>query len=233
VILLRFETINKQTSPEMITSQIKEKITSGTIKAGEKLPSEKDLSRQFGVSRTCIREAIQALSFSGYLDVIQGKGAFVNDVKKQIEIAKIFRGISDISLADLIEVRILLECGFAQLAALNANDDDIKKILKLFKIIKESKDLEMFVINELNLHLAIASATHNRMMINLFKIFSEILNDKTYEFKKYSFENKEFALNILSKLTNAIESRNSAEAGVLMEEHLSHLKGFLGDIKSS
>ncbi|MBS3768524.1 MAG: FadR family transcriptional regulator, partial [Candidatus Cloacimonetes bacterium] len=77
--MLKFEKVEKSTTLEIIIKQIKDQIRSGEIQHGDKLPSERELSEIMEVSRTSVREAIKALTFSGYLDVIQGKGAFVSE----------------------------------------------------------------------------------------------------------------------------------------------------------
>jgi len=72
-----FETIRKNTAPEMVVEQLMKKISSGEIAAGSRLPSQRDLALSFGVGRSSIREALNALAVMGYLDVQQGRGTFI------------------------------------------------------------------------------------------------------------------------------------------------------------
>ena len=74
---MSFKTIKRESTLEVIVQQIKDQIKKGILKPGEKLPSERKLADLLRVSRASIREAIQALAFSGYLEVNQGKGTFI------------------------------------------------------------------------------------------------------------------------------------------------------------
>jgi len=115
---MAFKNIKRDSTSEKIIQQIKEQIKDGELKAGEKLPSERKLSEIMGVSRTSIREAIQALAFSGYLNVIQGKGAFITeDAKTHDQLNNLIENIPDMSLSSIMEVRIMFEGEYARLAA--------------------------------------------------------------------------------------------------------------------
>jgi len=69
-----FKIINKVSTLDSAIRQIKDEIKSGRLKPSEKLPSERDLAIQLGISRASVRETIKALYYAGYLEVFQGKG---------------------------------------------------------------------------------------------------------------------------------------------------------------
>ena len=152
------------------------------------MPSERELASLLGVSRTSIREAIKALSFSGYLEVIQGKGTYVLEIAtKYDEIVNFFSEFSNYSLDYLMEARIMLESEFARLVALNANQEDIDEIERVFNEITSSEDVNTFFVKDLEFHLTIAKATHNPIMNGLMKIIGEMLykeNQKIIEMSK-------------------------------------------------
>jgi GntR family transcriptional repressor for pyruvate dehydrogenase complex len=141
-----FKTIKKESTLEVIVQKIKGQIKKGILKPRERLPSEREIAFLLGVSRASVREAIKALSFSGYLEVIQGKGTYVLDTAtKYDEIIKYFSEFSNYSLDYLIEARIMFEGDFARLAALNASQEEIDMIEKIFNEIACSKDLNVFL----------------------------------------------------------------------------------------
>ena len=70
---MKFKTIQKSSTPEIIINEIVEHVKSGQLKPGDKLPTERDMSQMFGVGRSSIREAIKGLVLSGYLESAQGK----------------------------------------------------------------------------------------------------------------------------------------------------------------
>ena len=206
----------------MIIDQIKNEIKNGELKPGEKLPPERELAKLLGVSRTSIRESIQALAFSGYLNVIHGKGAFVNDsALKYDEISNLITNISDFSLSSLMEVRIMMEAEFARIAALRGNEDDIKKIKDCYEKMKNAESISSFVIEDLGFHMAIAEASHNELMNCLMRIFGELLHKETNRIVELSVGIKDSIVSVSYDIVQAINNKESEKAKELMVEHLS------------
>ena len=120
-----FKKINRLTVSREIMLQIKEAILNGKIKSGEKIPSERELTERFNVSRNMVREAIRGLEMSGYLEIHQGPngGAFVTDFTHD----RLSTGFLDFYIADKLTVqelnqaRLYLEPEVARLAAKNIN----------------------------------------------------------------------------------------------------------------
>ena len=227
---MSFTTIKRESTLEVIVQQIKDQIKKGILKPGEKLPSERELASLLGVSRTSVREAIKALSFSGYLEVIQGKGTYVLEMStKYDEIVNFFSGFSNYSLDYLMEARIMLEGEFARLAALNASQEEIDLIEKIFNEIDSSEDLNSFVVKDLEFHLTIAKATHNPFMDGLMKIIGEMLYKETEKIIYLSKDTKEHTIKILYNLVKTIREANPEEAKKWMIEHIRSIKLSLKD----
>jgi GntR family transcriptional repressor for pyruvate dehydrogenase complex len=222
---MSFKTIKRESTLEVIVQQIKDQIKKGILKPGEKLPSERKLADQLGVSRASIREAIQALAFSGYLEVIQGKGTYILEIAiKYDEIVNFFSEFYNYSLDDLMEARIMLEGEFARLAALNASQEEIDIIEKIFNEIAKSKDLNSFVVKDLEFHLTIAKATHNPFMNGLMKIIGEMLYKETQRIIGRSRYTKENTIETTRDLVQAIKQRDAEKAKELMSEHIKDVK---------
>lgn len=110
-----------------VTEQLKQSILLGHFKTGDKLPSERELSEEFQVSRVAIREALRALENSGFITTRQGitGGAFVTDLSFQ-QLTNSFLDLflsEKISIPELYHVRLLIEPEVARLAALNINEE--------------------------------------------------------------------------------------------------------------
>jgi len=222
---MSFTTVKRESTLEVIVQQIKNQIKKGILKPGEKLPSERKLADLLGVSRASVREAIQALAFSGYLEVIQGKGTYISEIAtKYDEIVNFFSGFSNYSLDYLMEVRIMLEGEFARLAALNASQEEIDKIENIFNEIVKSKDLNSFVVKDLEFHLTIAKATHNPFMDGLMKIIGEMLYKETQRIIGISRYTKENTIETTRSLVQAIKQGNAEKAKELMSEHIRNIR---------
>jgi GntR family transcriptional repressor for pyruvate dehydrogenase complex len=222
---MSFKTIKKESTLEIIIQQIKSQIKKGILKPGEKLPSERKLADLLGVSRASVREAIQALAFSGYLEVIQGKGTYILEMATQYdEIVNFFSKFSNYSLDYLMEARIMLEGEFARLAALNASQEEIDVIERVFNEIASSKDLNTFFVKDLEFHLTIAKATHNPIMNGLMKIIGEMLYKETQKIIEISKDTRENTIETTRDLIQAIKKRNAEQAKELMSEHIRNIR---------
>jgi len=222
---MSFTTIKKKSTLEVIVQQIKDQIKKGILKPGEKLPSERKLAELLGVSRASVREAIQALAFSGYLEVIQGKGTYILEMAtKYDEIVNFFSGFSNYSLDYLMEARIMLEGEFARLAALNASQEEIDVIEKIFNEIAKSKNLNSFVVKDLEFHLTIAKATHNPFMNGLMKIIGEMLYKETRKIIEISKDTRVNTIETTRNLVQAIKQRNAEQAKEWMSKHIRNIR---------
>lgn len=103
--------VKKETLTEQIINQLAEKITSGELRPGERLPDERSLAEMFGVTRSRIHEALRALSLVGLIDIRPGGGSFVSDQSAQLPKESILwsyhREICDYE--DLYDARKLIE----------------------------------------------------------------------------------------------------------------------------
>ena len=222
---MSFKIIKKESTLEVIIQQIKGQIKKGILKPGEKLPSERELASLLGVSRASVREGIQALAFSGYLEVIQGKGTYILEMAiKYDEIVNFFSGFSNYSLDYLMEARIMLEGEFARLAALNASQEEIDVIEKIFNEIASSKDLNTFFVKDLEFHLTIAKVTHNPIMNGLMKIIGEMLYKEIQKIIEMSRDTRENTIKTTRDLVQAIKQRNAEQAKELMSKHIRDIR---------
>ena len=127
-----FKPIKQSNATEEVLGQLKEAILKGTVKEGEKLPSERELSNFFNVSRGVVREAIRGLKATGFVEIRQGPlgGAFV----KEISLKLLETGFTDLvfanklTMAEILDVRQHIEPEIARLAALNINDGYREKL---------------------------------------------------------------------------------------------------------
>ncbi len=128
----RFEPIRQLRVSEEVTERIKRAILLGEFKAGDRLPSERDLAKQFQVSRVAIREALRKLEHSGFIVTRQGAtgGTFVTDLNFEY-LANAFLDLflSDkIGIPELYQVRLFLEPEIARLAALAITPEYAKRL---------------------------------------------------------------------------------------------------------
>ena len=117
---------------ENIVAQLERAIYEGRLQRGDKLPAERQLVREFKASRVAVREALRALELRGFVEVRQGSagGYFIRDADAAPllrDFHTLFR-LGRVSLAQLIEARLLIEPDTAALAAVRASDAEVKTL---------------------------------------------------------------------------------------------------------
>ncbi|HEX8019710.1 FadR/GntR family transcriptional regulator [Mucilaginibacter sp.] len=162
--------IIKKSLAEEIVEKLKEQIAEGRYQINDKLPTEPELMTEFGVGRSSIREATKSLVQSGLLRIQQGAGTFVERAASNPEPmeARIKRARSQ----DLDEVRQLLEMKIAEKAAINRSQKDIftmKSHLETRKKTAEAGLLEECIDADVKFHIAIAEASKNEILSDLYK----------------------------------------------------------------
>ncbi len=110
-------------------------VTAGQLAPGDKLPSERELSSRFQVSRPTVREAMRALSVLGVIEVRHGGGAYVGRLRAEDLLGPLnfFLSLSDASIDNLYNARKLIEGEICALAARLATDDDLDQLAKLIE----------------------------------------------------------------------------------------------------
>lgn len=222
-MLNNFREIAIETPVDKIIKQIRGLITSGQIKPGDRLPSERKLAERLGVGRTHVRDAIAKLEFYGILKTMPQSGTVVAG----IGITALESLITDVlklensDFASLVETRVILEIQAARLAAERRTVDDIITIQKALDAYSEKvQNNEPAVEEDLLFHLKIAEASKNNVLKSLMMIitpdivysFTQLEICKDGRFNRAMEEHKVILQHILDK--------NPDLAAKAMEEHL-------------
>src|SRR5262249_8525810 len=158
---------------EALAAKIEEWILSGTLEAGAKLPSEGSLSRQFGVSRPVVREALAQLRERGLIETLSRTGTFVKrpDAHHPPEGAlPPLRGPAGQTetIAKAYATRLAIESATARLAAERARDPDLSEIeARLAAMRAAARDVQQWTAADLGFHVAVAEASHNPFLATL------------------------------------------------------------------
>lgn len=214
---------NKQKNTSLkITEYIKNDIELGILKPSEKLPSERDLVKKFGVSRSSIREAIKSLTVMGYVEPIKRKGTFVSKkyIDNQYANCQLKKTFDAAPIFDLMEVRIILEEKFIPLAVRRANNENIDKLNKAIEKLKKSDSLYDFFKADQEFHYALAEATNNSIIIEIMKVILNRINCNDYAFITTGSQTKENTIRAFTKIVHHIINKNTEEATLLYHNHL-------------
>jgi GntR family transcriptional repressor for pyruvate dehydrogenase complex len=162
------------------TDRLERLIRERHFNPGDRLPSERELAEQFGVSRTVIREAVRVLVAKSLLEVRPGSGTVVRAPSKQSVIQSVAAfvqiGQADLDYRKVHEVRRVLEVEIAGLAAERRSPEDLKALEAQVKQMLELRDDQpAFGRNDLGFHVLLARATHNELFALLLDSVADIL----------------------------------------------------------
>jgi len=163
---------------EKVFAFFRNALMDGSLKPGERLLGERELSLRLGVSRPLLREALRSLAMLGFLDIRQGKGAFVRQA--DINVLSDFFTFSlaqqpDI-LDDVMQARIAIECQAIRLACGRATESDLKRIgSKLTQLMETLNDPIEGGAADYAFHRAIVEASYSEALITLYGAISELL----------------------------------------------------------
>lgn len=157
---------------ERVAADLRARLGSGELRAGDRLPTEHELVRQHGVSRTVVREALAGLRADGLVVARQGSGVFVADRKTPRTLSLFSLEPKRISsIIETLEVRAALESEAASLAAERASPAELAKIKECHLAMCAAIDAgEQAEAQDYAFHLAIAEATHNRHFAEFFSL---------------------------------------------------------------
>lgn len=159
-----------------LAGALRSQIGRGRFAVGERLPSESELMRRYGVGRSTVREAVRMLVDAGLLRVRQGAGTFVERLNDDTPMDRRMRRAD---LRDLDEVRGILESAAARLAAARHTEADAALIVRRLAGRGEaaaSGTLETAIEADIAFHAAVAGAAHNDLLGELYRTVADYLH---------------------------------------------------------
>jgi GntR family transcriptional repressor for pyruvate dehydrogenase complex len=217
---------NRVPISKIVAQQIEDSIMNKTFVPGSKLPSEFELCKQFGVSRTAIREALQTLSAQNLITIVKGKGIFVNEMSTSSVIEPLNKFIAQKLdknyILDLVHTRQVIEPALAEAAAIKRTDEDIDALIEDFNELKNYRgDHHNLALLDLRFHLNLARASHNRI---LPMILEPIIRSFMPEVKTFIYETvgeaKDSAIESHKKILDLVIAQDAPAAYEAMIEHL-------------
>jgi GntR family transcriptional repressor for pyruvate dehydrogenase complex len=221
-IELKIKPVVKTSISDEIVDQILSLISKGDLKPGQRLPSERELCKNFGAGRSSLREALRCLCIVGVLNARVGEGTSVAvDGAKFLGKIVEWRVMTEQhDIENLMEVRIALEGVTAASAALRSSEKDLLKIEALMEKMKAAaKDEKRFAPLDLEFHVTLAEASQNFLIVDLIamirgqlqRALSRVLllpNARPLSIKEHA------------AIVNAIKRRDPEAAREAMQAHL-------------
>lgn len=227
---IKFKSVQQKKLGDQVIQQLQEKISLGELRPGDKMPAEPELMSLFGVGRSTIREAVRVLVKAGLLEVRQGDGTYVLD--KAINPEPLEHRLRRATILEVYEVRRILELEIAKLAALRRTDDDLVHMRESLNKRREARridDNRAYVDSDLAFHLAVAAASKNSVLADLYLSFSNALRDALDKLisDQDLYQNQ---MSIHEQLLGAIERKDGQAAEYWTAENLDRTTKKLQDL---
>jgi GntR family transcriptional regulator, transcriptional repressor for pyruvate dehydrogenase complex len=222
-----FSSVKTNRVSEIIAKQIQKAIIGGDIRPGDRLPSEAKLVERFQASKFTVREALRSLEIFGFLEIRKGPSG--GAVVKQVDLKPVkntlhnFIQFQNLTVKNVFEVRMMIEIGAAEVAAVRRKKKDLETIRNLLEETEESLNVGK-VISDLNVefHLAIAKCCYNPILLlttdYVLDLLQESVNATIKPYEKPGFSAKN--LRDHWEIFRAIEASDSQGAKKMMTHHL-------------
>jgi len=210
-----------------IVAEVRDQLFAKELKPGDFLGTEKDLAARFGTSRIVARDALRTLEALGIVEIRMGKGGGARiapgNPRLFAEALAVQLDLTGVTVPEIMDAQRAIETLGAELAAEHATPEDITKLRRLLAEAEAAMDdLDTFTRLSRDFHLAVAEASHNRVLV--VQLVS--LEHVSWPRRNVTATPKlaRHILEIHSKLVDLIEMRDAAAARALMDDHVKMIR---------
>ena len=208
---------------------VKENISNGKFKVGEKLPTERELSEKLELSRNSVREALRTLDNMGMIECRQGSGNYLTgDLRKNIEqsFAMMFM-LKQIDDKQISMLRRAVDIQAIRLAVRNISDEEIEEVNNVFaQYMSIERDKAAFVDKEF--HLMIAKYSKNELFVIINDALSEIMDKFIFKARNLVIKNQGDVITVMHvEMMKALIERNEQKGVLAVNTHYDIIDRYL------
>jgi len=211
-------------SEQVVVAHIRDLIEKGLVRPGDKLPAERNLAVQIGVSRPTVRVGLRALAAMGIVESKHGSGTYIPDGPPALgsQSLSLLAALHGFTREEMYDARRVLEVGAAGMAAEQATPDQLATIAdEVTNLFATLDDPLVFLVHDIRFHRAVADASGNPIIAALVEMVSALYYDRRRETAEQASEGDlREAAELHRRIYQAIRARNSEAARNAMNEHL-------------
>lgn len=214
---------------DVIAAQIRGEIRNGSLSIGDRLPTERELIEQLGVSRATVREALMLLEVDGFIQVRSGRhgGAYVTSprIERLATILDVILAVEQTTTEQLLEARALMEPLAVRLASHRATDDDLERIeASIARTEAHIDDPEIVAKEAARFHVLVAESSHNGVISALTATTQQLIYSRAFE----AFgTNTQATIKAHRLILDAIRARDPETAVRRMTRHVDAFRNVL------
>jgi GntR family transcriptional repressor for pyruvate dehydrogenase complex len=209
---------------EIVVRHVRGLIESGELRPGDRLPPERELAVQLGVSRPSVRAGLRSLAAIGVLQTRHGAGTFITDGPPTLgsEPLSFLAALHGFTRDEMFEARRALEVGVAGLAAERATDEQIATIAEeVTGMFASIDDPQTFLVHDIRFHRAVAVASGNPILASLIEMVSALFYEQRRKTAHQGRDLKD-AAQMHRAIYHAIRARDAKRARATMHDHLTY-----------
>lgn len=207
---------------DVVVAHVRGLIENGALRPGDRLPPERELAAQIGVSRPTVRTGLRSLATMGVVQSRQGSGTFITAGPPALlsEPLNLLAALHGLTRDGLFEARRVLEVGTSALAAERASGEDLaamsEEVTGMYAAIEKPS---AFLLHDVRFHRAIAAAANNPVLGVLIDMLASLFYERRRETIQTATDLRETA-DAHRKIYQAIRARDHEAASAAMDEHL-------------
>jgi GntR family transcriptional regulator, transcriptional repressor for pyruvate dehydrogenase complex len=211
-----------------VAGRLLEMITSQTLVAGDPVPVEREIATAYSVGRSTVREALRILESQGIITATNGGSFTVSEAAQPLHrsLRLVMALDAQPSTADLFELRRILDCAAAELAADRRQPQDLEQMQAAIDAMAsalEGDDAQRFIDSDLRFHIAMADATGNSLVGYTLEAIRDVLRDALLEIFRIP-KSAERAIDEHRAIVAAIQAGDGAEARSAARIHLDRVE---------
>jgi GntR family transcriptional repressor for pyruvate dehydrogenase complex len=211
-------------SPEQVVSHVRGLIERKTLRPGDRLPAERDLAIQIGVSRPTVRAGLRALAAMGVVRSKHGSGTYIQDGPPTLgsEPLSFLAALHGFTRDEMYEARRILEVGAAGVAAERAGPEHLATLAdEVANLFASMDNPQGFLVHDINFHRAVAAATGNPIVAAVVEMISALYYERRRQTAERATDrNLHDAAEMHRRIYQAIRAGDPDRARAAMNEHL-------------
>ncbi len=215
---------NSEGSTDYVVAYVRSQIERGALRPGDRLPAERDLAIQIGVSRPTVRAGLRALAAMGVVRARHGSGTYIPDGPPALgtEALSFLAALHGFTREEMYEARRILEVGAAGLAAERATPEQVATLAEeVASLFASMSDPQLFLVHDINFHRAVAAASGNPIVASLVEMVSALYYERRRDSAaKASNRDLRDAADMHRRIYQAIRARDAEGARSAMHAHL-------------
>lgn len=220
---------SKDKAYEKVTHYVKERIKTGELRVGDKIPTERELSEKLELSRNSVREALRTMDNMGLIRCRQGSGNYISGEMQQIieETLYMMFMLKQISDIDVSQLRRAIDIQAMILAVRNVNEDDIYEIKQLLDRLDVIEVDESAFVDR-DIHLLISKYSKNKLIEIINDTLSTIMEKFIFKARRLVIGNERDVLTVFHRdMLMSLLERNEGKGVLVINKHYDTIDKYL------